>query len=71
MMTAKWRQPNGCEVVTECDRVIAKRLDQKDRHPFVVVIVGPDGRQEQRNDGTVYLMNDTGATVSQWFISGG
>lgn len=71
MMTAKWRQPNGCEIVTECDRVIAKRMDPKDRHPYAVVIVEPGGGIEQRNEGTVYLMNDTGATVSQWFIPGG
>lgn len=68
-MTVKYVSPDRHETVVQCDRVIAKRLDKGDRHPFAVVVVEPNGRLEQYECGTVYVMNDAGATVSQWMIT--
>lgn len=68
-LTAKYYGTDGHEKVVECSRVIAKRLNPNDKHPFAIVVVEPDGNLEQYEDGTVYVMNSSGATVSQWYIT--
>jgi len=51
--------------VTEC---AAPKLSQTIR--TYVSVCRPDGDSVRITDGTVFLMNDKGATVSRWDLSG-
>lgn len=71
MLTVKHVTKNGDELVIECVRVLVERsknVSPPPKQPEKVIAVEPDGRKEIFTSGTVYVMNDTGATVSQWMV---
>jgi hypothetical protein len=72
MLTAKHITADGTELIIEAIRVIVERskiISPPPKNPDRVIVIEPDGHKEVFDNGTVYIMNETGATVSQWFTT--
>ena len=69
-MTVKVIDEDGVEQVFEAARITAERDDRANRHPDRVSVFGADGHLDTYSRGTVYVMNNSGETVSQWFMPG-
>lgn len=68
MLTAKYIDIEGNETLFEVIRVLATPNPQGGKQPIKVVAIEPNGHTEYFTSGTLFVMNETGSTVSRWLI---
>lgn len=68
MLTVKHVSENGDELVIQALRISTTKNPRGGKQPIKVIVTEPNGHIEHYESGTVYVMNDNGATVSQWMI---
>lgn len=68
MLTVKHVSENGDELVIQALRISTTKNPRGGKQPIQVIVTEPNGHIEHYESGTVYVMNDNGATVSQWMI---
>lgn len=68
MLTAKYIDNDGNETVYEVVRVKTKPNEDGGKQPIEIITVEPNGNLEHYTSGRLFIMNESGSTVSNWII---
>lgn len=68
MLTAKHIDTEGNETLYEVIRVRAIPNPDGGKQPIEVITVEPNGHTDHYKSGRIFVMNESGSTVSNWII---